>query len=131
MNVISGHWATLWAPKQVEFDECLAVLRVILQVLLGLADTRSLRYVRDYKASNREWLKSDKTIFPPYAHNARKGVVVGGIYEAVEFKLHDPNTTTESRSFQLSLPPIKLFIAMTTRLIAIPLTTTPPISRSR
>src|SRR5277367_1431043 len=107
MNVILGHWATLWVT-QVEFDECLAALRVILQALLGLTGARSLRYVRDYKASNREWLKSDKITFPPYPHNARNGVVVGGIDEAVEFKLHDPNTTTELRSFQHSLPSIEL-----------------------
>ena len=113
MNVIPGYWATPWASQFLpdspfSFELCRGILVVMLQALLGFTNDRSLRYVHEYQPSNREWLKSDKSTFPPYARSARNGVVVGGTYEPIDFRVVQPTTKSESQLFQQPLPPIEL-----------------------
>ena len=113
MNVISGYWATPWASQfppdsPFSFELFRGVLVVMLQALLGFTNAQSLRYIDEYKPSNREWLESDKSTFPPYARNARNGVVIGGTYEPIDLRVVEPTTNSESQLFQQPLPPIEL-----------------------
>jgi hypothetical protein len=52
----------------------------------------------DYSEEHKKWLVEGKSTWPPYAINAKNGVVVGGKYTGVKFPM-----------FSLPLPPIKLF----------------------
>jgi hypothetical protein len=75
----------------------LGTTAVILEALLGLTDDLSLQYSPVHQEGTWSWLMEGKTTFPPYARNARGGVIVGGSYEAVSFK-----------AFEQKLPPIQL-----------------------
>lgn len=111
MDVISGYWATPFSTPLRDsstVEVCRSMLVVMLQALLGFTNAQSLRYVDGYKLPNREWLKSGKSTFPPYAHNARNGVVIGGIYEPINFRVVEPTTDSGSQLFREPLPPIEL-----------------------
>lgn len=96
MDIIPGYWATPWTMQFSPFVS-LGTTAVILEALLGLTDDLSLQYSPVHQEGTWSWLMEGKTTFPPYARNARGGVIVGGSYEAVSFK-----------AFEQKLPPIQL-----------------------
>lgn len=54
---------------------------VILEALLGLTADLSLQCCPVHQEGTWSWLREGKATFPPYARNARDGVIVGGSYE--------------------------------------------------
>lgn len=97
MDIIPGYWATPWTG-QFNSHISLGATAVILEALLGLTDDVSLQYSSAHQVGTWSWLRDGKSTFPPYARNARGGVVVEGTYEAVPFE-----------AFKQELPPIQLF----------------------
>lgn len=96
MDIIPGYWATPWT-MQFKPLVSLGTTAVILEALLGLTDDLSLQYRSVHQEGTWSWLREGKTTFPPYARNARGGVIVDGSYGPVSFD-----------AFEQKLPPIQL-----------------------
>ncbi|KAL9055234.1 MAG: hypothetical protein Q9206_003219 [Seirophora lacunosa] len=83
-DVLPGYFATPWKSMFSEAT-CNGAIAVILKTVEGFTSKSSLRYVASHEEC-KDWLRLGKTTYPSYAHEAKGGVVVAGVYERVRFE---------------------------------------------
>ncbi|KAL9107807.1 MAG: hypothetical protein Q9227_007322 [Pyrenula ochraceoflavens] len=85
VDVVPGYCATPWTQ---EFDPrvCTIIISVALEALFGFVDKDNFLFRRPHRWEKAlRWLCSGRHTWPPYARNARRGVIAGEHYITAQF----------------------------------------------